>query len=149
MNQQEISTFQDVNNRKDIPKRTSLSDILNLPPAPQRTGKHRNYKKKFYPVLTAAARLEEIRRIEAEKQEEEQKKKQRINDRKEAKQKKDEERKKKKIEAELRKSKKKDCEKGLKRSAGDQKEHEHKPKRKLTKKLAAAERSIVKEEKEN
>ncbi|XP_062557247.1 uncharacterized protein LOC134222120 [Armigeres subalbatus] len=122
VNQQEISTFQDVNNRKDIPKRTSLSDILNLPPAPQRT---------------------------AQKQEEEQKKKQRINDRKEAKQKKDEERKKKKIEAELRKSKKKDCEKGLKRSAGDQKEHEHKPKRKLTKKLAAAERSIVKEEKEN
>lgn len=65
----ENSVLTNITNKPRSPKRKiSISSFLDCPDAPKRSGKHRNYKRKFYPVLTAAERLEEIRRVEEEKQ---------------------------------------------------------------------------------
>lgn len=83
------NTLQDITNKKYTERKTSISDVLKLPPAPRRSGKHRNYAKKFYPVLTAEERLEEIRQIERAKQENEVKKLARAAERAENKQRKE------------------------------------------------------------
>lgn len=45
----------------------NISAYLTTPKSPERARKHKNYKLKSNPVLTAADRLEEIRKIEEEK----------------------------------------------------------------------------------
>ena len=44
-----------------------FSDVFNLPPTPCRSQKHRNFKLRYYPVLTAGERLHEMNRKEEEK----------------------------------------------------------------------------------
>lgn len=66
-------------------RKMSISELLQTPPTPRRSNSHRNYKRKFYPVLTASERLEEMHRLEEEKENEVAKKKARVEERKVAK----------------------------------------------------------------
>lgn len=66
--EQGSSVLANITNQQSVLKRKkSISDFLDCPDTPKRSSKHRNYKRKFHPVLTAGERLEEIRRIEDEK----------------------------------------------------------------------------------
>lgn len=68
MNEQEKHVLMDITNDKGgVKRKMSISGYLNCPETPKRNRAHRNYKRKFYPVLTAGERLEEMRRIEEEK----------------------------------------------------------------------------------
>ncbi|XP_062552010.1 uncharacterized protein LOC134217257 [Armigeres subalbatus] len=49
-------------------RKRRLSSFLNCPPTPKRAKTHRNFKRQFNPVLTAGERLDELHRIECEKQ---------------------------------------------------------------------------------
>lgn len=62
--------LQDCNGDNFAGRKMSISELLQTPPTPQRSSSHRNYKRKFHPVLTASERLEEIRRLEEEKENE-------------------------------------------------------------------------------
>ncbi|XP_021704541.1 uncharacterized protein LOC110677708 [Aedes aegypti] len=80
------SALADTTNSKLTTRKASISEFLVLPPAPRRSGKHRNYTKKYFPVLTAGGRIAEIRKNEKEKQENELRKKIRAVEQAEAKQ---------------------------------------------------------------
>lgn len=77
----------DVTNTTPKTRKTSISEILSFPPTPRRSSKHRNYTKKYFPVLTAGERIEEIRKVQKEKQDNEVKKKIRAAERAESKRK--------------------------------------------------------------
>ncbi|KXJ77590.1 hypothetical protein RP20_CCG007154 [Aedes albopictus] len=103
VNQPHQKVLQDITNKTESCVAPRLVDFLKLPPAPHRSSKHRNYKKKFYPVLTADERLAEIRKVEKEKQETELKKKERALLRQQARTKREELKKRKQEEREEKK----------------------------------------------
>ncbi|XP_055624073.1 uncharacterized protein LOC129767345 isoform X1 [Toxorhynchites rutilus septentrionalis] len=77
--------LQEVKNKTETTVRRRLSDVFKVPPTPRRSCRHRNYVRKFQPILTAGQRLEEIRKEEEVKMEKEQQKKRKALERQEAK----------------------------------------------------------------
>lgn len=74
------------NNEDNVPSRKmSISELLQTPPTPHRSSTHRNYKRKYHPVLTASDRLEEIYRVNEEKENELARKKAKVEERRLAK----------------------------------------------------------------
>lgn len=65
-----VSALADRTNYQSDGKRNAddISSFLQTPPTPKRSKKHRNYTRKFFPILTAEERLNEIRRLEQEKE---------------------------------------------------------------------------------
>lgn len=49
-------------------RKPSISSFLKCPSTPKRAKTHRQFKRPFYPVLTAGERLDELHRIEREKE---------------------------------------------------------------------------------
>lgn len=49
-------------------KADEIGKFLQTPPTPKRSKQHRNYARRFFPILTAEERLNEIRRLEQEKE---------------------------------------------------------------------------------
>lgn len=62
-------------------RKMSISELLQTPPTPHRSNRHRNYKRTYHPVLTSSERLEEIYRIQEEKENEVARKKARVEER--------------------------------------------------------------------
>ena len=124
----------------NIPSRKiNITELLQTPPTPRRSNIHRNYKRKFHPVLTASERLEEIRRLEQEKENDAARKKARVEERELAKIKKEQLKKektkireRKQEEAEQRKNKREELRKKKQKKAElRKKEREEKKRKKL------------------
>nr|XP_029727779.1 uncharacterized protein LOC115266060 [Aedes albopictus] len=62
------TVLKDSSNKTKPGCKRRLSEVFKLPPTPRRSTKHRKYSMKFYPVLTAKERLDEIQKKEDEKQ---------------------------------------------------------------------------------
>ncbi|XP_062540250.1 uncharacterized protein LOC134208226 isoform X2 [Armigeres subalbatus] len=108
--------LRDTTNVVSQTRKKSISEFLKIPPTPRRSAKHRSYTKKYFPVLTAGERIEEIRKAEQEKQENEIQKKIRAAERtearrrtEEAKKERAEKRKQKKLNEESVKEEKENC----------------------------------------
>lgn len=59
----EPNTADKAQNKENVP----FSDVFNLPPTPCQSQKHRNFKLRYYSVLTAGERLHDMNRKEEEK----------------------------------------------------------------------------------
>ncbi|XP_062533940.1 uncharacterized protein LOC134202955 [Armigeres subalbatus] len=108
--------LRDTTNVVSQTRKKSISEFLKIPPTPRRSAKHRSYTKKYFPVLTAGERIEEIRKAEQEKQKNEIQKKIRAAERtearrrtEEAKKERAEKRKQKKLNEESVKEEKENC----------------------------------------
>lgn len=66
--QRETVLMDITNEQAGVKRKMSISGVLKCSETPKRKRDHRNYRRKFYPVLTAGERLDEIRQIEEEKQ---------------------------------------------------------------------------------
>lgn len=80
-NTRPLSALKERNGDHISSRKMSISELLQTPPTPRRSSSHRNYKRKFYPVLTASERLEEIRQLEEEKENEVARKKTKVEER--------------------------------------------------------------------